>query len=129
MHLKNIGKPREKSTDGHVSDCHSEINSTVNILFLMCFLCVVRCSHLYMMVYGGALAMSSSSHILFYCVNVLSPIISHISFPPAFIMLGRNPGSCIWKAYTHPLSDIFSSAVDIVSVKFTLFPKGKLLDI
>lgn len=39
MHFENMGEPRGQSTDCQVSDCHSEINNTVNIVSHVSSLC------------------------------------------------------------------------------------------
>lgn len=51
MHFENMGEPRGKSTDCQVSDCHSEINNTVNIVSHVSSLC----GEVFSFVHGGAL--------------------------------------------------------------------------
>lgn len=51
MRFENMGEPRGKSSDCQVSDCHSEINNTVNIVSHVSSLC----SEVFSFVHGGAL--------------------------------------------------------------------------
>ena len=51
MHFENVVELRGQSTDCQVSDCHSEINNTVNIVFHVSSLC----SEVFSFVYGDAL--------------------------------------------------------------------------
>lgn len=41
--FENLSKPREESKNGHLSRCHSDISNTVNILFIIFLLWVMKC--------------------------------------------------------------------------------------